>query len=102
MYDSLKPWIDLPCTVKPCIGRSGSGTKQFDEPFDIKCYAEGKMQNVKDMKGTEIVSNMTLYVDGDTNIKEKDNVIFEGRETEVLSIGYFYRAGKCDIKLVYV
>lgn len=102
MYDSLKPWIDLECTIKPFVGRTGSGTKQFGEPIPHKCYAEGKMQNIKDSTGTEVVSNITLYMDGNTVINEKDNVIFEGRETEVLAISYFYRAGKCDIKLVYV
>ena len=43
-----------------------------------------------------------LFVPGDCVIAELDNVIFEGKETEVKAISYFYRNGVPDIKVVYL
>ena len=94
--------MDLTAVRKPYIKRSGTGTKTFGEPVNMKCYAEGKVQVVTNKEGKEVVSNKILYVDGSTEIDELDNVIFEGRETEIKAIGYFYRGGKADVKLVYV
>lgn len=31
-----------------------------------------------------------------------DNIIFEGNETEISAIGYFYRNGVVDLKVVYI
>lgn len=102
MYDSLKSWMDLTAVRKPYIKRSGTGAKTFGEPVNMNCYAEGKVQVVTNKEGKEVVSNKILYIDGSTEIDELDNVIFEGRETEVKAIGYYYRNGQVDIKLVYL
>lgn len=102
MYNSLKSWINLPFTYKPYLSRSGTGAKQFDTSVTGLCYAEGKVEIVTDTQGKEVVSKKQLYVDGSVPIKELDNVVFEGSETDVKAIGYFYRNGTVDIKVVYL
>ena len=102
MYNSLKPWMNLKATRKPYLKRNGTGLKLFGESVEVSCYAEGKVQVVTNREGKEVVSNKLLYVDGNEAFDELDNVVFEGRETEVKAIGYFYRNGVADIKLVYL
>jgi hypothetical protein len=102
MFKSLKPWMNLPFVFRPCIGRSGTGTKQFAANESGLCYAEGSVKVVKDAQGKEVVSTKQLYVDGNSSIKELDNVVFEGRESEIKAIGYFYRNGLVDMKVVYL
>lgn len=94
--------MDLTAVRKPYIKRSGTGAKSFGEPININCYAEGKVQVVTNKEGKEVVSNKVLYVDGLTEIDELDNIVFEGRETEIKAIGYYYRGDQVDIKLVYL
>lgn len=102
MYNSLKSWLNLPAQIKPFIKRTGTGTKEYGEPIDILCYAEGKVQVVTDNTGTEVVSNKQLYVDGSVVISELDCVVFENIEKSIKAIGTFYRNGKADIKVVYL
>lgn len=102
MYKSLKPWMNLKAIRKPYLKRNGTGTKIFGESIEVDCYAEGKVQVVTNREGKEVVSNKILYVDGLEAFDELDNVVFEGRDTEVKAIGYFYRNGQADIKLVYL
>ena len=94
--------MNLTATRMPYIRRTGTGTKVFGEPVDIKCNAEGKIQVVSNKDGKEVVSNKTLYVEGTEELNELDNIVFEGRESEIKAIGYYYRNGKPDIKLVYL
>jgi len=102
MFKSLKTWMNLPFVFRPYIGRSGNGTKQFADNESGLCYAEGSVKVVKDAQGKEVVSTKQLYVDGNSSIKELDNVVFEGRESEIKAIGYFYRNGLVDMKVVYL
>ena len=102
MYESLKKWINLPAQVKPFIKRNGTGTKLYGDAFDIKCYAEGKVITVTDNKGTEVISNKQIYIDGSVLISELDCIIFENSEHSIKSISTFYRNGKPDIKVVYL
>lgn len=102
MYDSLKPWLNLPAQIKPFVKRTGTGTKVYAEPVDILCYAEGKIQTVTDNTGTEVVSNKQLYVDGSVAISVLDAIVFEGVEKSIKAINTFYRNGKADIKVVYL
>lgn len=94
--------MNLPFVFRPYIGRSGTGTKQYAANESGLCYAEGSVKIVKDAQGKEVVSTMQLYVDGNSPIKELDNVVFEGRESEIKAIGYFYRNGRVDMKVVYL
>jgi hypothetical protein len=102
MLKSLKSWLTLSATIKPFVSRSGTGAKTFGVSANVSCYAEGKVQVVTNAEGKEVVSNMQLYVDGDTVVAERDNIIFNSKESEVQAIGYFYRNGVVDIKVVYL
>ena len=102
MLKSLKAWINIPFQFKPCIKRTGTGAKEFADTKSSLCYAEGSVKVVKDSQGKEVVSTKQLYVDGTSTIKELDNVLFEGRESEIKAIGYFYRNGVVDMKVVYL
>lgn len=102
MFKSLKAWMNLPATIKPYTGRSGTGSKTFGASRSILCYAEGEVKVIKNKDGKEVRSMKQLYVEGTDTVSELDNVIFEGSETEIQAIGYFYRNGIVDIKVVYV
>jgi hypothetical protein len=94
--------MNLSFSYKPYLSRNGTGAKQFGNEVQGKCYATGKIEVTTNNEGKEVVSAKQLYVDGNNPIKELDNVIFEGTETEVKAIGYFYRNGVVDIKVVYL
>ena len=102
MYNSLQSLLDLTVTIKPFIKRTGAGTKQFGEGIDVRCYAEGKVINITDEQGIEVVSMTQIYLDGNTAIKSTDCVIFETKESSIKSIRTYYRKGKADLKVVYL
>lgn len=102
MYNSLKSFMKLPAQVKPFVRRDGTGKKVYGKPVDILCYAEGHVKVVTDNTGTEVVSNKQLYVDGSMLISELDSIIFNGTESNIKSMGTFYRDGKPDITVVYL
>lgn len=102
MYESLKPWMNVPLTVIPYTGRTATGGKKLGEPYEAKCYPQGEVNVVRNWQGVEVTSNTSLYVDGPTPITKLDNVIFEGEEVPVQAISTFYRNGVPDIKVVYI
>jgi hypothetical protein len=102
MYDSIKPWINVPFTIKPFLKYSGSGTKQFDNDVNALCYPVGDVKLVTDSTGSEVTSTTQLYVDGSTPIKVTDNILFTGDERPILRIAEYYRSGVVDIKVVYL
>ncbi len=102
MYDSIKPWINVPVTVKPFLKRSATGDKVFGEAYDILCYPQGEVNIVRNWQGVEIVSHNHLFVEGDTHVTKLDNIVFEGEDLPVQAISTFYRNGKPDIKVVYI
>lgn len=102
MYESLKPWLLQTATVYPYIVHNAYGDRQFGEPYDIRCYPEGKVQIVKNSDGKEVVSNTILYVEGTATINDLDKIVFEGRETEIVAITSYYRGSGPDVKMVYL
>ena len=102
MYDSLKPWINVPITIKPFAGRSATGDKLFGDSHEELCYPKGEVTIVRNWQGTEVVSHNNLYIDGSVNISKLDNVIFNGEDLPVQAISAFYRDGIPDIKVVYI
>lgn len=102
MYASLKPWINVPVTVKPFLKRSATGDKLFGPSRTILCYPQGEVNIVRNWQGVEVVSHNHLYVEGDTEVTKLDNIVFEGEDLPVQAISTFYRDGKPDIKVVYV
>lgn len=102
MYNSIKPWIDVPVQYRPFIKRNGAGTKQFDATVSAKCYPVGDVKLVTTADGSEVTSTTQLYMHGEEPIKVTDSVIFEGEERPILRINSFYRDGVVDIKVVYL
>jgi hypothetical protein len=94
--------MNLPYSYKVYLGRSGTGAKQFSDTVTGLCYATGEVKIIKDNDGKEAVSTKQLYVDGTVPIVALDNVLFEDSESEIQSIGFFYRNGIVDIKVVYL
>lgn len=102
MYKSLKPWVNVPYQIKPFIKRDGAGNKIFADTIDALCYPEGKVVLVISVSGGTVTSTCQLYVDGSTDIKVTDNVVFEGVERPIQRINSYYRNGVPDIKVVYL
>lgn len=102
MYDSIKPWINVPFVIKPFLRYNGAGTKQFGSDVHAMCYPVGDNKLVTNSEGSEVTSTSQLYVDGDTAIKVTDNVVFAGDERPILHITDYYRNGSIDLKVVYL
>lgn len=102
MYDSLVNWMNVPFQIKPFKGRSGAGTKLFEDSVDALCYPESDVKLVTDASGAEVVSTSQLYVPGDCPIKSTDDVLFENEVRPVKRISAYYRNGVVDIKVVYI
>ena len=102
MYDSLRPWMNVPFQIQPFIKRNGAGTKQFGDAIDAMCYPKADVTVVVDDSGAEVISTTQLYVDGDTSIKVTDNVTFEGVTRPIQRINSFYRNGVVDVRVVYL
>ena len=102
MYESIRPWINVPVTVKPYLKRSATGDKLFGPEYQILCYPQGEVNIVRNWQGVEVVSHNHLFVDGNTCISKLDNVVFENEDLPVQAISTYYRDGVPDIKVVYV
>lgn len=102
LYDSLKPWINVPVAIRPFRKRSGTGDKLYKDTVDTLCYPHGHTKIVRNYLGADVVSQTQLYVDGSTAVSTLDNVIFEAEEYPIQAIDTFYRDGKPDIKVVYL
>lgn len=104
MFDSIKPWIRIPFTLKGYTGRDGAGTVLYGPPAGLKCYPQGKVELVTNNKGVEVRSTLQLYVAGDTVVSYLDSIIFEDNAWTIKSIGTFYdgNTGLPDIKVVYL
>lgn len=102
MYESLRPWINVPVVIKPYAGRSATGDKLFGEPHEELCYPQGEVNIVRNWQGVEVVSHNHLHMDGTVQVTKLDNIIFEGEDLPVQAISTFYRDGKPDIKVVYI
>ena len=102
MFDSLKPWVNVPFQYKPFLKRNGAGTKSYGEPVDSKCYPVGDVKLVTDTAGAEVTSSTQLYVFGTEPIKVTDSVILNGEERLILRITSYFRNATEDIKVVYL
>ena len=102
MYASLKAWMDVPYTILPFVKYNGTGGKIHGNPVESLCYPTGDVRKILDVNGSEVTSTATLYVAGNTDIKDTDTIVFEGRERSILRITNYYRRGIVDIKVVYL
>lgn len=102
MYDSVKPWLDVPVTIRPYLKHGATGDKLFGESFEVLCYPQGEVNIVRNWQGVEVVSNTKLYMEGHVTVTKFDSILFEGEELPVQAITNYYRNGRVDLKVVYV
>lgn len=102
MYDSVKPWINVPYQYKRFLRYNGAGVKQFGDVISSLCYPVGDTKFVTDVSGAQKVSTMQLYVPGNEPIKVNDTVIIEGEERSIYRITSYYRDGVVDVRVVYL
>ena len=104
MFKSLKKWLNVPVDINPLVKRDGTGKPTFGDTISTKCYPQGKVTLVRDVNGNDIVSNLQLYVEGDTPIKITDVVVFNGSEYNIKALGPYYdgNTGKVDMVVVYL
>ena len=101
MYESTKEWVNIPAQLKVFKGRTGSGSKSYDNLVDILVYPVGEVKVVTDDKGAEFVSSTQFYVDGSISLRANDIIIFEEKEHIIGRVSSFYREGRCDIRVGY-
>ena len=101
MYESTKEWVNIPAQLKIFKGRTGSGSKSYDNPVDILVYPVKKNKIVTDEKGAEFVSSTQNYVDGSISLRASDISGFEEKEHIIGRVSSFYREGRCDIRVGY-
>ena len=101
MYESTKEWVNIPAQLKIFKGRTGSGSKSYDNPVGILVYPVGEVKVVTDDKGAEFVSSTQFYIDGSISLRANDIIIFEDNEDIIGRVSSFYREGRCDIRVGY-
>lgn len=102
MYDSVKPWINVPYMYRPFLKYNGAGVKQLGDPVSSLCYPVGDTKFVTDVSGAQKVSTMQLYVPGTEAVSVNDTVLIEGEERAIYRITSYYRDGAIDLKVVYL
>ena len=101
MYESTKQWLNIPAELKVFKGRSGSGSKQYNDPVGILVYPVGENKVATDDTGAEFVSNNQFFVDGSISLRPNDIIILEDRQFIIGSVSSFYREGRCDLRVGY-
>lgn len=102
MYGSIKKWLNIPVTIKPLKSRTGTGSKLYGEDIEALCYRVDEVKIVRNIKGVEVVSNTQIFLDGTQLIDTNDAIELESKIYEIQAISTFYRAGKPDLKVVYI
>lgn len=103
MYRSLKRWLNTPIQIKPFLSYDGAGDKTFGITVDLKCYPEGRMTQVVNTAGSQVLSKLQLYVDGNTVLKVTDIIKYNSKDFEIQSLGEFYDGkGNRDVWVVYL
>jgi len=102
MFKSLKKWLSVPVEIKPFIKQDGTGEPTFGNNISTKCYPQGKVTLVRDVHGNDIVSNLQLYIKGDTAIKVTDVVVFNGNDYNIKALGPYYDGNTGNISIVVV
>lgn len=68
----IKKLLKIPLIIHPYTGQSDSLDNTYGPPRDSTCYGDGQMKNITDRNGEEVVSELTLYVDGAEILDEND------------------------------
>lgn len=104
MYNTLKNWMDIPCSIQHCIGTNDFNDKVYADPISTLGYVEGSIKQVVDSLGDEVVSMSTVYIDGSEceNLTTSDILSVEGVPRKILALNAFYAKGIVDIWVVYI
>lgn len=97
--------LQIPINIVPCTGVDGAGDKQLGAAIPATCYAEDKVQIVKDREGKEVVSNTTFYIEniGTFNIGHRDVMRFYGDDFDIKALTYIREIdGTVILWMVYV
>ena len=75
MHKVLKKKCRQNLIVHPCLGRV-DGDKNFGDSYTLRCFAEPKIQIIRNMEGEEVVSDTTIFLDGVlfSQIKSDDEI----------------------------
>jgi hypothetical protein len=80
-----------------------TGNKEFKpEMVDGLCYPVGKVQQIEDYRGQVVISNSHIYIPGEIEMNVQDSIILDGAVGTIKNITSFWRAGKVDVKVVYL
>lgn len=82
MYSALQ----IPIQVIPFIKVDGAGDKIFGDVVDTVCYAEGAIRVVTNLEGREVVSNLTLYLNGEETLTKYDEFIFDKETYQIKAL----------------
>jgi hypothetical protein len=102
MFASVKPWINMPFEIKPFIGFNEYGDKEFGESESKLCYRVDKTEQIKDIRGVDVISDTQLYINGSEEISELSVVVLCGREWNIQKISTYFKDGVPSLKVVYL
>lgn len=100
---SIKNLLQIPLAIHPFLRNNDMLDPEYDTPVETTCYAEEKVNVVNDKEGKEVVSNITLYVDGSDTLKEADMVTYYGKDYNIKALMAIRELdGTCVLWQVYV
>lgn len=95
--------MNIPYERKVYEKSTGTGAKVYkEETIPGLCYPVGEVEQITDYRGTTVISNSKIYIDGNTELNVQDAIVIEGAEGNIKLINLFYRNGKVDIKVVFL
>ena len=90
----FKDWMNHEVSWETFKGFDGSGRPSYSEEFPLKCYRVDERKMVRDVRGEETVSQITLYFNPRSLAAElelHDRVtLVNGRQPSILNISHFY------------
>lgn len=90
----LKRKLNHNISIEPALPQSGRGDKSYGIAQSFKCYPDGRRKLVRTVDGEEVVSVLTLYLDGTPEtetIKAEDRItLWDGRTPPIISVHPFY------------
>lgn len=83
MDSQLLKRLNTVITHFPCEGISPRLDKTFGLPIERKCYDEGKVTTVRNIRGDEVITSYRLYFDGLFSITGDDEILLNGKRYPV-------------------
>jgi hypothetical protein len=99
----IKKLLKIPLIIHPYTGQSDALDNTYDTPRVSTCYGEGTMKIIKDRNGEEVVSELTLYVDGAEILGDNDLVVYYGKTYAIKALNPIRELnGDIALWMVYV